>query len=177
MCQLCPNSSEDLFCVDCLKLADHKAADHFIPASDLNTGLLIVCDGGALDNQSEDRYGYGSMRVLRNGKPVASTYMGAKKQAHTFDYGLGVTNSVAEVRTMQHALLYAKELVERGWKHNLRIGCDSRNALLAATTRIKKPAPHLKVLYGEIHNLALELREQVQFVKLNDQDVKRILGH
>jgi len=177
MCQLCPNPSEDLFCVDCLKRADHKAADHFIPASDLNTGLMIVCDGGALDNQSADRYGYGSMQVLRDGKPVASTYLGVKKKSHTFEYGLGVANSVAEVRTMQHALLYAKELMERGWKEPLRIGCDSRNALLAATTKIKKPASHLKELYAEIHDLALELREQVQFIKLDDQDVKRVLGH
>jgi len=177
MCQLCPNPSKDMFCVDCLKQADHKAADHFIPADDLNTGLMIVCDGGALDNQSEDRYGYGSMRVLRDGKPVEFTYVGEKKYAHTFDYGLGATNSVAEVRTMLHALLYARELVGRGWKEPLRIGCDSRNALLAATTRIKKPAPHLKEIYTEVRNLALELREQVQFIKLNDQDVKRVLGH
>jgi hypothetical protein len=177
MCLLCPNPSQDIFCVDCLKQADHKAADHCISAVDLNTGLMIVCDGGALDNQSETRYGYGSMRVLRDGRSVEFTYGGEKKLAHTFDYGLGVTNSMAEVRTMHHALLYARELLGRGWKDGLRIGCDSQNALLAATTKIKKPAPHLREIYGEVRNLALELREQVQFIKLDDGDVKRVLGH
>lgn len=177
MCLLCPNPSQDLFCVDCLKKADHKAADHYISADDLNTGLMIVCDGGALNNQSESRYGYGSMQVLRDGKSVEFTYCGEKKLSRTFDYGLGVTNSVAEVRTMRHALLYAKELVGRGWKDTLRIGCDSQNALLAATTRIKKPAPHLKEIYADVRNLSLEMRGQVQFIKLCEQDVKRILGH
>jgi ribonuclease HI len=148
-----------------------------ITTEELAKGLFVICDGGSRNNQSPERIGYGSFTVCKNGDAQPSTYDNKVQMVHCFEYGVGVTNSVAEVQTMHHALLYVKKLIGRGWKDAVRIGSDSQNALLAATTKIKKPAPHLKDLYVEVHNIALELRDQVQFVKLHEQDVKRILGH
>jgi ribonuclease HI len=143
----------------------------------LKKGVLIVTDGGALNNQSEERYGYGTFTVLQNGAHAPSTYDGLRSVYHRFDFGIGTTNNVAELSMLKHAMLYAKELIVRGWKEQLRIGTDSQTALLGATTRVKKPAPHLKPLYYELHEMALSLKDQVQFVKLHEQDVKEILGH
>jgi ribonuclease HI len=143
----------------------------------LKEGVLIVTDGGALNNQSSDREGYGTFAVLQNGNYAKSTYAGEVDIFHRFDFGVGVTNNMAELYMLKHAMNYAKELIERGWIKQLRIGTDSQTALLGATTRVRKPAKHLKALYNELHEMALSLKDQVQFVKLHERDVKEILGH
>ena len=148
-----------------------------ISGQDLSKGLLIVCDGGSLNNQSSDRFGYGSMVVMKGGKIVPSTYQNEKTSHHLFEYGPGVTNNAAELHTLKHALRYAKELLERGYADVIRIGSDSQVALLGATTNIKKPAKQLVPLYQTVRKLALDLRTQVQFIKLDDGQVKAILGH
>ena len=142
----------------------------------LSHGLFVVCDGGAHNNQSPDRQGYGSFIVFRDGDSQMSTYEESVCYQHEFDFGHD-TNSVAEVKMMEHALLYCQGLIQRGWKGTINLGSDSQNAILAATTKIKKPAPHLVVLYQRVHKLALEMKEQVQIIKLDNQDVKRLLGH
>jgi ribonuclease HI len=178
MCQLCPNPSKEMFCVDCLKQADRKAATEMhISTDELCQGVLVACDGGSLNNQSSNRYGYGSFRVFMNGDLRFSTYNNKELMTHVFDYGKGVTNNVAECKTILHALTYIDELIARGYKDIIRLGVDSQTALLAATTDIKKPAKHLKALYQQIRELALKLRNQVQFVKIAEQDMKGLLGH
>lgn len=144
---------------------------------ELSKGILVVCDGGAYNNQSPDRIGYGSFRVFRDGNLEVSTYQDDKTHTHYFEYGVGVTNNVAECMTMEHALNYIAELVERGYKGKVRLGCDSQTALLGATTHVKKPAMHLRELYVRLHNQAVKLKDHVQFVKLDELDVKRVLGH
>jgi ribonuclease HI len=147
-----------------------------ISTKQLSEGLLIVCDGGARNNQSPDREGYGSFMVFRNGDSQLSTYCGLAHFQHEFELG-NVTNNVSELLMLEHALLYTRDLIGRGWKDTVRIGTDSQTALLGATTRVKKPAKHLVPLYHRVRDLALELKEQVQFIKLDEQDVKRVLGH
>jgi len=165
-----------MFCVDCLKQADRKAAMH-ITTDELCQGVFIACDGGSLNNQSSNRYGYGSFRVFKDGDLRCSTYQDKELMTHVFDYGKGVTNNVAECETILHALTYIDELIARGYRETIRLGVDSQTALLAATTDIKKPAKHLKPLYKKIRELALKLRNRVQFVKIDEGDMKGLLGH
>jgi ribonuclease HI len=148
-----------------------------ISTDELCQGLFIACDGGSLNNQSSNRWGYGSFRVFNNSDLVPSTYKGEQEYTHEFTYGDGVTNNVAECETLIHALTYIDELIARGYTDIIRLGVDSQTALLAATTDIKKPAKHLKPLYKQIRELALKLRNQVQFVKIDEQDMKGLLGH
>lgn len=176
MCQLCPNKSKEMFCEECLKQADNKAAV-YLTADDLCEGVMIACDGGSLNNQSDERWGYGSFRVFMNGDWKPSTYQEKTLYTHEFAYGDGVTNSVAECNTMLHALAYANELILRGYKDTIRIAADSQNSLRAATTNIKKPAKHLRQTYQQIRELALKHKDQVQFVKIAEWDMKGLLGH
>jgi len=167
-----------MFCVDCLKQADRKAATEMhITTDELCQGVFIACDGGSLNNQSSNRYGYGSFRVFKDSNLASSTYQDEIQNTHIFDYGKGVTNNVAECNTMLHALTYIDELIARGFKDVIRLGVDRQTALLAATTDIKKPAKHLRGTYKAIRELALKHRDQVQFVKIAETDMKRLLGH
>ena len=142
----------------------------------LLTGIAIYCDGGSRNNQNAElRSGYGSFKVTKDGQFVETTYAGEKVIQHKFEYG-SETNSVAELKTMLHALKYAQYL-KSGWPHGVRICCDSQNAILAVCTEIKKPAEHLRPLYAEIRSLAIELKGYVQVVKMADTQIKMILGH
>jgi ribonuclease HI len=155
----------------------------YVSADYLNSGLTIVCDGGALNNQdASSRKAYGSFAVLQDGVIVASTYAGHKQTRHTFDFQ-GVTNNVAELLTMRHALLYVKDLLKRGRKLTapISICSDSWLALNGATKPVeqmgKQHAVHLEPFYNELHALAVELKGSIELCKVERSDVVRVLGH
>jgi ribonuclease HI len=149
----------------------------FLTPEQMSVGVAIYCDGGSRNNQSKElRSGYGSFKVARNGQLIESSFAGEKCIQHRFEYG-NTTNSVAECETMLRALTYASELRARGHLDGVRICCDSQNAILAATTDIKKPAPHLTGLYAEIRKLSTDMRNYVQVVKIGEAQMKAILGH
>jgi ribonuclease HI len=154
-----------------------KELSMHITTEELAKGLLVVCDGGSYNNQSPDRIGYGSFRVFRDGILQHSTFDGEVCDTHYFEFGVGITNNHAECSMLLKAMAYASQLIERGYKGTIRIGTDSQTALLGATTKVKKPSERLKSMYETMHFNARALRDQVQFVKLCEQDVKRILGH
>ena len=65
---------------------------------------LIYCDGGALNNQDpEKREGYGSFLVTKEACP---NHMDGLVTRQNFLYGIGVTNNVAEYKTLLKALDY-----------------------------------------------------------------------
>jgi len=148
-----------------------------VTASQLDSGITIYCDGGSRNNQNAElRQGYGSFKVTKHGQYAETTYNGEKTIQHHFDYG-NATNSVAELNTMLHALKYALYLRNAGWPSGVRICADSQNAILAATTEIAKPAAHLRAIYAEIRSLSFELRNFVQIVKMDERQIKKVLGH
>jgi len=130
---------------------------------------------------------YGSLVVLKDGKPVASTYNGNQEVIHRFDImpvGERVTNNAAELVMIRTALKYVRQLIERHCKPlDILIVSDSEWALKLVTGAYKlgnKTAV-------EYHNFLTDIKWDkahlesagctILFQHVANEWVKSVLGH
>jgi ribonuclease HI len=144
--------------------------------------IQIVVDGGCEGNNAHvERRMYGSMAVLRNGKPVEFRYTGIKTTCYKEEIAPVndvSSNNVAELVMLQHALFYANELLARwapGVTDVVYIVSDSEVALGWVKGTNKCRAKHLKELVFATSELAKNLR--IQLVNKPREFSMAILGH
>lgn len=142
----------------------------------------IWFDGGSLNNQSKsNRQGYGSFLTMYGGRLKTMTIDRGTKderrcsQCH-LEFGKA-TNNEAEWNTLVAALTYAWSIQSsRDNPLEFVFHGDSMNVLGPFIDGNKVKAKNLKPLYEQARGL-VDAIEYIQFVKEDDADVKRILGH
>lgn len=121
------------------------------PATSLDPSagpFLIVFDGGAIGNPGK---GYGSFEILQHGVPV--------HPVERREYGMQVTNNVAEYRTLIAALSWlAETLGERSREAVVEVRGDSQLVIFQVTGRWKIKKPHLGALASDVRMLMMRFK-------------------
>lgn len=109
---------------------------------------MIVFDGGAIGNPGK---GYGSFEILQNGVPV--------HPVERREYGVNVTNNVAEYRTLIAALTWlAETLGDASRQAVVDVRGDSQLVIFQVTGRWKIKKPHLAALAEEVRMLMMRFK-------------------
>ncbi len=110
--------------------------------------FLIVFDGGAIGNPGK---GYGSFEILQNDAPV--------HPVERREYGMNVTNNVAEYKTLIAALTWlAETLGEASQQAVVDVRGDSQLVIFQVTGRWKIKKPHLAGLADEVRMLMMRFK-------------------
>lgn len=141
----------------------------------MNT-IEIICDGGCRNNQTpEKREAYGSFIITAT--PIL---IPPPPVIHKRFYG-NKTNNEAEYMALIDALEFVKSLYNGKLVEKLVIKTDSQLLIghLSQGWRIKQP--HLYELYAKVKHLLVDVAifpiTGVVFEKINEKDMKQIIGH
>ncbi len=133
--------------------------------------LTLICDGGSLNNGTPNSIGYGSFMIY------TPTY--SKGKIHERQFGLGITSNEAEYMALIAALEHVRDAfssVAANLKAiEITIRTDSQ-MIIGHITEHWKTKVHLVPLRNKAVELC-DLFARTNFVKMDGDDMKEILGH
>lgn len=132
----------------------------------------ISTDGGALGNGTEDAQGYGSYQIeTQDGRKVIER----------LDFGLGITNNVAEYKALIAALKDLLERIERAGRSpanfSILARTDSQLVVGQVVGGWKVKQPHLRPLRDEARLLLARFHPSSRLEKVPRAEIQAILGH
>ena len=126
---------------------------------------IVTCDGGSLNNQGAEKFGYGSYQIEVNGK-IYGPYR------HEFG---NATNNEAEYKALLKALRHVAYYAPVG--ASVEVRTDSQLVVGQVTQGWKVKAANLQPLVDAAKEMVRDLGGNVTFVKIPGDAMKAILGH